>query len=301
MLKTVFITISILVSAAVCVHAQVNFNSDDPNFMKFYGVQNQPVFYSFGEAVSHARYATKLLCKNEFIQQKVRKFKKLTEMQVMVLENNAIADLPAEIGYMKNLFILSSKKNKIIYIDPAIARCGNLMYLELYNTKLDSLPRSLKSLRSLELLRIGANESDTLRIPEELTYLRGLRDLQFFDCNLYRLPADMQNFDAMERMVLAGCKLDSLPENFGFMRKLKHLDLQNNALQVLPASFTKLRNLEYLSLKNNRLTDLPEGLVWLTKLQTLDVRGNKVPERQLEIIRLSLPNCRVIKDPPPKK
>jgi Leucine-rich repeat (LRR) protein len=217
------------------------------------------------------------------------------------LENNAMADLPAEFGMMKNLFIFSSKKNKIIYIDPAISRCTNLMYMELYNTKLDSLPKSMQNLRRLELLRIVANESDTMRIPEELTSLRGLRDLQLLNCNLYKLPKTVQNFDAMERMIISGCKLDSLPDNFGYMPRLKHLDLENNSILVLPPSFTKLKKLEYLSLRNNKLTELPDGLVWLTKLQTLDVRGNSISDQSLEILRLSLPNCRIIKDAPKKK
>lgn len=299
MLRTVFVTT--LLFTGIVAWGQVNFNSDDPNFIKYYGGQNQPVYYSFGEATAHGKEATKLVSRNEFLQQKVKKFKKLTQLQILLLENNAIADLPAEIGYMQNLFILSSKKNKIIYIDPAIAKCHNMLYLELYNTKLDSLPTSIQHMRHLELLRIGDNESDTLRLPEELTYLRGLRDLQLFDCNIYRLPQNMQNFDAMERLVLAGCKLDTLPGNFGYMPRLKHLDLQNNAIKEFPASFTKLRSLEYLTLRNNRLTSLPEGFVWFTKLQTLDVRGNTIPEQQLEILRLSLPNCRIIKDPPPKK
>jgi Leucine-rich repeat (LRR) protein len=85
------------------------------------------------------------------------------------------------------------------------------------------------------------------------------------------------------------------------MPRLKHLDLSDNALTVLPTSFTKLRNLEYLNLRNNSLTDLPSGFEWFTKLQTLDVRGNAIPNQTLEILRISLPDCKIIKDPPPRK
>jgi len=286
----------------LCGSAQVNFNSDDRRFIEYYGGQNQPVYYSFKEALAKSKHVVKLSCKDQYMGNKVNKFAKFVNVQVMVLENNGIADLPAEMGMMKNLFIFSSKRNKIIYIDPAISSCSSLLYMELYNTKLDSLPKSMQHLRSLELLRIGNNESDTLRIPEELTYLRGLRDLQLFDCNLYRLPINMQNFDAMERLVCNNCQLDSLPASLGYMPRLKHLELNNNRILVLPSSISKLKNLEYLSLRNNKLSDLPESLIWLTKLQTLDIRGNLISVQTLEILRLSLPNCRIIKDsPPPKK
>ena len=79
------------------------------------------------------------------------------------------------------------------------------------------------------------------------------------------------------------------------------MDVSDNQLKELPVSFSKLRALEYLSLRNNALTDLPEGLQWLTKLQTLDIRGNTIPPKTLAVLRISLPDVKIIQDPAPKK
>jgi Leucine-rich repeat (LRR) protein len=85
------------------------------------------------------------------------------------------------------------------------------------------------------------------------------------------------------------------------MKKLKYLEISDNQITEIPEGISKLENLEYLSFQNNQITSLPEKLTFLRKLQTLDIRGNKIPMPEIEILKLSLPKCRILFDAEEKK
>jgi len=276
---------------------QTDLNTQDPDFIYKTGAGNATVHTSWGSAVKDGRNCQKMKISWEYLGKKIRKIDKLSSLQIALLDNNGITELPEAMGSLGQLFIFSSKNNPIRFVDPAIGRQQSLMILELTGTKLDSLPSEFCGMQNLELLRIMQNESkDTLHLPEDFFRMRSLRTLQIVKADVYKFHANIYEARKLEKLTCSGCKLSYLPDSIGYASDLVHLDLSDNTLQELPSSIGYLKKLQYLSLQNNKLSTLPYTLAYLSNLQTLDVRGNMISREELDILRLSLPRCRVLFD-----
>lgn len=278
--------------------AQVSFDSDDPQYFQKYGLPHQKVYTGLSEALRRPGDVVKLKLKDVYLPDKVSRLSRLVNLQILDVDNVYLEELPEALGHMPQLFILVSRRNRIKKISPGMARAGSLMYMELYGTALDSLPGFLSRLTRLELLRVGPNYSDTLRLSPQLARLTSLRDLQFFDCNLYQFPDWVTALPRLERLVLVRCQLDTLGISLKHMTHLKALDLSGNRIRVFPRSLLDVPNLEYLGLRDNQLVELPEHLLLLKRLQTLDLRGNPIHPDNLRLLRLALPRCRILWEPP---
>ncbi|MBL0910788.1 MAG: leucine-rich repeat domain-containing protein [Bacteroidia bacterium] len=285
--------------SGICIPActQTDLNTQDPEFIYKTGAGNATVHTSWGSAMKDGRNCQKMKISWEYLGKKIKKINKLTGLQIALLDNNGITELPATMGELSQLFIFSSKSNPIRFIDPAIGRQQSLMILELTGTKLDSLPAEFCDMQNLELLRIMQNESkDTLQLPDDFFKMRSLRTLQIVKADVYKFHANIYEAGRLEKLTCSSCKLSYLPDSIGYASGLVHLDLSDNTLQELPASIGYLKKLQYLSLQNNKLNTLPYTLSYLSNLQTLDVRGNMISREELDILRLSLPRCRVLFD-----
>lgn len=266
--------------------AQVEFDSGNDEWFKTYGVPNVPIYETYSDALKAGRNAIKLNIKNDAVGKRIRKVDKMTEMELLQLVDCGVTQLPEEFGELHDLFILVSKKNPITYISPAVGRCRNLMYMELWDTRLDSLPMEMQYLRNLELLRIIGNTSDTLRFADSLKRFANLRSIQISDANVYKFPEAVLRSKKLESIVLSGCKIDTLPEDIFYLENVKELVMEGNNLTDLPASITKMKNLEVLSVKNNKLTHVSEFIAYLPKLRVLDVSENQIPLAELDILRV---------------
>ncbi|MCS6980982.1 MAG: leucine-rich repeat domain-containing protein [Flavobacteriales bacterium] len=288
----------ILTAGSKALWAQVSFDSDDPQYFQKYGLPYQKVHTKLSEALRRPGEVVKLKLKDEYIPDKVSRLSRLVNLQILDLDNVFLEELPEALGHMPQLLILVSRRNRIKKINPGLARAGSLMYMELYGTALDSLPSSLSRLTRLELLRVGPNYADTLRLSPQLARLHSMRDLQFLDCNLYQFPEWITALPRLERLVLIRCQLDTVNVSLKHMSHLKAIDLSGNRFRVLPRPLLDVPNLEYLGLRDNQLVELPEHLLFLRKLQTLDVRGNPIRPDNLRLLRLALPRCRILWEPP---
>jgi leucine-rich repeat protein SHOC2 len=111
--------------------------------------------------------------------------------------------------------------------------------------------------------------------------------------------------------------LSNLPENIGELKNLKVLKLDGNTIRHFPQGFWQLVNLEVLLINRNKLDSLPERLgdlknlkkifasrnnlsaipksiVEIKGLKRLDVSFNKLSEKDVEFVRVSLPDCFVL-------
>lgn len=285
-MRTLFGLVFFLFSRFI-IFSQVEFNSQDPNFFKFYGAQNVPIHTSYKEALKNGATVIKLNVRQEPIGRSIDKIDKLINTQILYLENNNILQLPNQIGKLNNLFILVSKDNPLRYISPKIADCSSLIYLELWNTHLDSLPNELQYLPNIELLRLLGNQSqDTLHISDSLKRMPRLSTIQFVDVDLFKFPQFILRSKKIENIYLVNCKIDSLPEDIFYLDKIKELNMEGNRIEVLPDALRKLNHLSFLNLKNNKLTTIDERMANIPSLQVLDISGNMIPLAELDILRV---------------
>jgi len=86
----------------------------------------------------------------------------------------------------------------------------------------------------------------------------------------------------------------ALPSQVGQLKNLQVLNLSYNKFTGVPAEVGQLKKLLVLDLSNNQLTGLPYELGNLSQLETLNVSGNDYSRADLEKIRSTLPNTRII-------
>jgi len=187
-----------------------------------------------------------------------------TEVHVEVIEmwgNNLNGEILASIGNLQNLLYLNLYNNQLSSLPESFGNLQNLLYLNLYNNQLSSLPESFGNLQNLSELHLSDNQLSSL--PESFGNLQNLSDLYLSDNQLSSLPESIGNLQNLSDLYLSYNQLSSLPESIGNLQNLSYLYLSNNPLSSLPESIGNLQNLSDLYLSDNQLSSLPESIVSL--------------------------------------
>jgi Leucine-rich repeat (LRR) protein len=277
-----------IISCFFCLHisAQVKFDSDDPYWISNNGLAQVTIYESYKDALKNVKDAYKLSSENEAIGKNAAKLSKLINLQLLNLRNNGITSIPADWSLLANMYIMVSKKNPIQYLDPYFIANTNLLYLELCDTKLDSLPREIELLNRLELLRIIGNETDSLRISDSIKRIVNLKEIVIADANLYKFPSFICRSRKIESVTLINCKIDSIPEEVQWMENLKVLNLQGNTIKKVPGWMRNCKKLEVLVLKNNKIDNFSEWIAVMPNLQFLDISENQLTLPDLDVLRI---------------
>lgn len=197
------------------------FNANNGKNWKDYNKQNwcsdEPLEYWTGvEMTPDGKHVNHLWINDPNLRGQIPKeIADLTELEVLHLMNDGdytqTYPMPKEIGQLKKL------KDLTTWMYPISGK----------------LPESLFALEGLEQLSLSHAPLDKWTIPSNISKLKNLKDLQFFDCNL----------------------TGSIPSAIGQLTNLEELYLANNALTgTLPASLGSLINLKKLNLTTNKLS-----------------------------------------------
>lgn len=220
------------------------------------------------------------------------KLQKLTDLQVLRLSTNNITNFPKNFDALTNLIYFSSYNNDLTSFIPNAKPFFNLHFLELQNTKIDSIPAQIAYLNKLETFRFG-NTDDTLKLPTTLIYLKNLKELNLENCILDSFPKLVFKLPGLKYLFLSNTNTHYVTRHFERLEKLEVLVIENNHLQKIPYDIYKAKNLRILSLRNNKLTNLPESISELVNLTILDLRGNQIDKERIEELKLLLPGCEV--------
>jgi Leucine rich repeat len=191
------------------------------------------------------------------------------QLKTLLLNNNLLTNLPAEMSQLAFLENLSIKNNKLEHLPIEIGQLKNLKTLDLSRNKLKELPNEMKNLNALEDLNLSTNRLSA--VPFDFEELINLKSLNLRDNALTIFPL------CIERMT-----------------NLNSLDLRFNRLTELPEGIGNLVNLTSLDLGSNRLKALPEALLDLKKLKFLNLSGNSIPASQMKELEEALPDCRIL-------
>ncbi|CAH8538922.1 unnamed protein product [Schistosoma bovis] len=183
--------------------------------------------------------------------------------------------------------------------------------LFLYGNKLTTLPSSISHLTNLKRLLLQQNWLTASGIPNEITKLINLEQLDLrynrLDgplptciCGLYNLEHLLLTYNKLTHIVdeikylkrlsvlVVSRNLirQDLPSSIGELTKLVKLDLSFNHITFLPDSIGKCTSLRDLNLQHNQLTKLPDSIGNLVNLCRLSIKYNQLVE-----IPASLANC----------
>lgn len=134
----------------------------------------------------------------------------LSELRVLILNDNDLAVLPKELYSCTKLVHLEAESNNITEILPGISRLVNLKHLDLMSNQIRVLPEEIGRLRNLQFLKLWNNYIE--KIPSEIGEIPALRELY-----------------------LKGNKLSTLPLSLT-KSKLKYIDVLDNYICEPPAA-----------------------------------------------------------------
>ena len=165
------------------------------------------------------------LCYNKM--KKERKLKKKREV-LSKTEKNAID-------------ILEKRLNLKLNIIP-VMRCNSLGFL-IENGKITGL---------------GLYMRDLMEIPEEIKYLKSLKNLNLSWNHIQELPEFIFSLPSLRILDLIGNKLKHISPNINKLEHLEELDLSFNNLRCIPHTIANLKSLKVLNLIHNKLLEIPE-------------------------------------------
>lgn len=226
---------------------------------------------------------------------------KLTKLRKFSFSDNAIQDIPPDIGKLVNLVELDCSRNKIQiipdtikflrglqicdfsannieYLPSTLVQLKNLTCLTLNYCPIKNLPDDFGLLKNLESLELRENELESL--PNSITGLESLRKLDLGRNLLTQLPEDIGKLSKLEYLLVDGNRLESVPAKIGRLENLQCLDLgqQEYGLQYLPEEIGGLTSLTDLHLSENHLQSLPDGIGNLTSLAIFKADNNYLTE-----------------------
>ncbi len=201
--------------------------------------------------------------------------------ELRLFANQLSGEIPAELGKLINLTLLSLAKNHLTgEIPHELARLTELTGLGLYSNQLrGEIPRWLGRLVNLTGLGLGDNQL-TGEIPRELSSVTSLTELDLGNNQLSgEIPQEMGRLVNLTGLKLAGNQLTGeIPQELGHLADLMVLNLAFNQLTgKIPGELGRLAKLTELGLIDNQLTgEIPRELGHLTNLRRLYLDANQL-------------------------
>lgn len=162
-----------------------------------------------------------------YIDEKITKLKRL---QVLILNDNYISEMPDFISELKKLQIL---------------RCNNNF--------LESLPIEIGKLDKIE--EISASNNKLKEIPAELSNARNLKILNLNNNLISNIDIDWSKLNQLIIINLSNNNISIIPQSFGDIETLISLDISNNPISNLPENIYSLKNLSYIDVSNTNIPD----------------------------------------------
>lgn len=192
-------------------------------------------------------------------------FGKLSKVQLLLLESNAVSSMPSEFGLASSLRTLDLRLGKFDGGFPEeFGLLKNLEYLRMED--FDSFPREIGLATSLEYLefdrswkKANATDRGELSIPSEIGLLSNLKSFRTTGSVNGKIPSELGKLKNLCSLYLLGdasfnesTLTGSLPSQIGCLRRLRVLDLDNNDLTgTIPNEMGKMFRLSTVSMDQN--------------------------------------------------
>ncbi|KAK3249987.1 leucine-rich repeat-containing protein [Cymbomonas tetramitiformis] len=164
--------------------------------------------------------------------------------------NNRLEALPPEIGQLNALQRLVVSRNQLRGVPADLGLLVQLKLLSLDNNMLTSLPPEIGQLHKLEKLHLHNNGLKSL--PSEIGHLTSLRELNLGKNKLEILPSALGQCVALELIDAKANVIMEIPHEIGELKRLKELLLDENGIREVPSSvFLGCVKLQTLSLHKN--------------------------------------------------
>ncbi|MEL7343162.1 MAG: leucine-rich repeat domain-containing protein, partial [Bacteroidota bacterium] len=161
----------------------------------------------------------------------------LSELKILLLyateDDEPLAQLPHEIGKLKQLEHLDLHGNDQINLPPSLDQLRELRVLKLDHCGLQAVPEEIGTMSQLEWLDLNYNRITSFADVFDTLFAIYYIDLSF-NPNTEPLPASLWRCLGLEKLYLNDLGLSELDEAVGGLIHLQTLSLNYNALRSLP-------------------------------------------------------------------
>jgi len=231
----------------------------------------------------------------------------LQTLNILDLSSNnfsGLLELKA-IWRLRKLSALSLSDNKLAVIDgevnsPSLPVSSKLNRLYISSCNLSTVPRSLMSLKNIQMLDLSSNKIQG-PVPEWLwkTWSHSLTYMNLSHNNFSSLDLS-SHFLPNKQLQILDLSFNNLHGKIpvpGHPIDRQLLDYSNNIFSSIPENFSYLTQTVYLSFARNRLSgQLPDTICKARMLEVLDLSYNnfsgKIPPCLIEDVHLSILNLR---------
>jgi Leucine-rich repeat (LRR) protein len=124
----------------------------------------------------------------------------------------------------------------------------SVQYIDFSKMKLTAIPVEVFACRNLVYLNLNNNKIDS--IPPRIGELKQLRVLQMAHNKLTHLPAEIGRCDSLRSLILNQNRINDIVPEIGQLSHLAVLDLWGNNVTVLPKEIGRLsESLKYLDMR----------------------------------------------------
>lgn len=212
-------------------------------------------------------------------------FQKLPKLTQLHANHNRISNDSLFFTQNKSLKILNLNQNKFIDIPDAVNNCKKLESLWLAANDLKSLSGSgLKSAKKVRDLNLYQTKISS--VPKELKKLKRLQVLDLYHNELTEVPAGAIRLKRLTHLAISHNKIKFLPEKLYRLKRLHTLYAHHNWLASLPKRFANMQNIQTLDLGYNWFVSFPESIVKLKNLKELDFSSNYLAEFPTAILQV---------------
>ncbi|MCI5058353.1 MAG: leucine-rich repeat domain-containing protein [Flavobacteriales bacterium] len=198
----------------------------------------------------------------------------LQNLRYLWLDENDLTEIPEEIGKLTKLGLLRVNRNPFKHLPDGIGNLSCLQELWLENEALQDLPEGIGRLKTLVSLFLSCPKLHT--IPEALGSMTGLTHLYFNNCvSLKTFPSDLSKIDQLQYLQFWGCELKKVPDCFSTLPDLEEINLENNQITDIPSGFQNLDGLKVIRMKKNKVKSIPS---WMAnkKWKRIDLSENPI-------------------------
>lgn len=154
---------------------------------------------------------------------------------------------------------------KLEILEPEITDLGEQDNSNVY--RLGYIPDEITYLKNL--LEINISGVNSSHLPQNIGQLTNLTKLSIYHSNLIELPDSIGQLSNLTELLIDESKLEKLPDTIGQLNNLNRLFIGRCQLQYLPNSIGQLTNLTILDLVHCELEELPDTIGQLPSLTKL--------------------------------
>lgn len=180
-------------------------------------------------------------------------FSSLRNLVYFASYNNKLAEFPGDLQNFGMLHCLDLQHTTIDSIPAAIAYLNRLQTFKFGNTD-DTLaiPNTFRFLKNLQDLAIENCILDSF--PKELFKISSLQFLYLSNTNTHSLSKHFERLPRLEVLIIENNPLTTVPFDIYKAQKLRFISFRGNKLTKLPDSISQLENLTVLDLRGNPFT-----------------------------------------------